>query len=141
MPKIGHGSTLSISDGASGWNTLIGVDNLNFDSGTSDDVDVTDWDSPDAYEEVIQGIKRDGQVTFSQNEVPDGAGSPDSEFDQVVAAHGAGTLKTFKLDLGPTPDATITFDAVVKNYAIAVPTADKITTSITLRISGAPAWS
>jgi predicted secreted protein len=140
MPKIGHGSTLSILNGST-YDALLGVDNLNLDAGTADDVDVTDWDSTDGYEEIIQGIKRDGQVTFSQNEVPDGSGTPASEFDQIVAAHEAGTVKTFKLDIGATPDATVTFSALVKNYAIAVPTADKITTSITLRISGAPTWS
>lgn len=141
MPLLGKGSTLGVDDGAGGYDLIGGVENANFDAGTADEVDVTDWGSPDGYEEVIQGIKRGGNVTFQTNEDPAGTGSPASNYDKVVTFHGSGEVKEWQLKIGPTPTATITFDAIVTNYSLASPTQDKVLTSVTLKLSGAPTWS
>lgn len=141
MPKLGKGSTLGVDDGVSGFDIITGVDSCNIDAGTADEVDVTDWDSPDGYEELIQGIKRGGNVTFQCNSDPEGSGSPTSNYDKIVTKHASGAVEGWQLTLGVGPVATITFNAFVKNYNIAAPTTDKILTSVTLRITGAPAWA
>lgn len=141
MPLIGRGSTLGVDDGASGYDLITGVDNLNIDFGQGDDVDVTDWESANGFEEIIQGIKRGGNATFSTNEDPVGTGAPASNFDRLVTLHGSGEVKTWQLKIGPTPTATILFSAIVKGFTLAAPTGDKVLTSITLRLTGAPTWS
>jgi len=140
MPMLGKGSSLYRVDGSVD-NQVTGVDQLTFDPGTADDVDVTDWDSTNGYEEIIQGIKRGGQVTFTTNSDPAGTGSPSTNYDIIVDDHADGTEATWKLEIGSTPQATISFSAIVKNYNLNVPTGDKVTTSVTLKISGAPSWS
>jgi hypothetical protein len=141
MPLLGKGSTISVSDGEESptFAAIAGVDNLNLDAGQADDVDVTDWESG-GYEEIIQGIKRGGNVTFSTNSLPGGAEAGTSNFDEVTTLHASGDVRAWKLEIGATPSATITFDAIVKGVAVAVPTTDKVLSSITLRITGAPTF-
>jgi len=142
MPMLGKGSKLYRVAG-SDEDQIMGVDQLTFDPGTADDVDVTDWDSTNGYEEIIQGIKRGGQVTFTTNNSPSISGVPSSNghYIYIPQLHAAGTSSTWKLQIGSSPEATITFDGLVKNYNLNVPTGDKVVTSVTIKIDGAPTWS
>jgi predicted secreted protein len=139
MPLLGKGSTLGVDDGASGYENIAGVDSLTFDAGTADQIDVTDWDS-DGYEELIGGIKRGGSVTFQTNADP-AASTGTTNYDLIHTLHASQAVKEFKLQIGATPAATITFDGILTNYSLDIPTGDKVVTSVTISTSGAPTWS
>lgn len=139
MPLLGKGSTLGVDDGASGYDTIAGVESLTFDAGTADQVDVTDWDSA-GYEELIGGIKRGGSVTFQVNSDP-AASTATSNYDKIHTLHASQAVTTFQLEIGSTPAATITFDGILSNYSLDIPTGDKVVTSVTISTSGAPTWS
>lgn len=140
MPVLGHGSTLGVDDGASGYDLIGDVQNFTFDAGTSDNIDVTNWDSVDGYEELIGGIKRGGNASFDTVANPTGV-SATTNYDRIVALHASQAVKEWKWTL-PTGAGSIeiTFDAYVENYNISAPTNDAIRTSVTLRVSGNPTW-
>lgn len=139
MPLLGKGSTLGVDDGVGGYDNIAGVESLTFDAGTADQVDVTDWESA-GYEELIGGIKRGGSVTFQTNSDPTAATST-TNYNLIHTLHASQAVKTFQLEIGATTAATITFDGILSNYSLDIPTGDKVVTSVTISTSGAPTWS
>jgi len=142
MPLLPQGSTLGVDDGSTGYDLIGGVDNLNIDLGQSDEIDTTDWDS-EGIEEIIGGIVRGGNATFSTNADPEAAGTPTSNYDKLVTLHASQAVKEWQLIIksGSTTVATATFDAFVKGLTQSVPATDKLVTNVTLRITGAITWS
>jgi predicted secreted protein len=138
MPILGKGSTLGVDDGAGGYDTIAGVESLSIDFGTADQIDVTDWDSA-GYEELIGGIARGGSVTFQVNTTPETSGT--TNYEKIRTLHASQAVTEFQLEVGSTPAVTIVFSAILSNFSMDIPTADKVVTSVTLSVSGAATWS
>ncbi|HQE50362.1 MAG TPA: phage tail tube protein [Fervidobacterium sp.] len=123
MAIIGVGTTLKIGG------TLIGkVTNIGGPSMSKETVDTTSFDNTDGYRSFIAGLKDAGTLTFTLM------------FDKTVystlkAAFEDNTAKAIEITL---PDATkLTFNGFVTELPLTVPTEDKVTCDVTVKISGA----
>jgi len=123
MAIIGVGTTLKIGG------TLIGkVTNIGGPSMSKETVDTTSFDNTDGYRSFIAGLKDAGTLTFTLM------------FDKTVystlkAAFEDNTAKAIEITL---PDATkLTFNGYVTELPLTVPTEDKVTCDVTVKISGA----
>jgi len=123
MAIIGVGTTLKIGG------TLIGkVTNIGGPSMSKETVDTTSFDNTDGYRSFIVGLKDAGTLTFTLM------------FDKTVystlkAAFEDNTAKAIEITL---PDATkLTFNGFVTELPLTVPTEDKVTCDVTVKISGA----
>jgi len=122
MAIIGVGTTLKIGG------TLIGkVTNIGGPSMSKETVDTTSFDNTDGYRSFIVGLKDAGTLTFTLM------------FDKTVystlkAAFEDNTAKAIEITL---PDATkLTFNGYVTELPLTVPTEDKVTCDVTVKISG-----
>jgi len=138
--RIGYGTLLEYSDGASppNWTTLAEVTNLSGPGLSKDVPDASHMTSPDGYREFISGLKDGGEVTAECNFLP----------EHVTHGNVTGILAMFENDAlardwhiiwpGASPRVTWQFKAVVSGAEPADPVDDKMTLSVTLKVSGKP---
>lgn len=139
---IGYGVTLHVNDPDGGTPTVAdqlvaGVTNVTPPSPTRDIIDTTHAASPDMAREFIVGLIDYGEATFEINWVPGDA------TDALLAGISLETepriwMMTFTQITG---DPSVTFDAYLTAYERNAPTEDKMTASITLKVTGAPVWA
>ena len=101
---------------------------------TTDEVDVTNHDSPDFGEEVLPTLKRWGNVTFDMNYVPGSTGQQD-----LWDAWDARTVDTYILTL--TNGTSFTFPAFVNRIAPSAAVTDINLLGVSLRVASAPTIS
>lgn len=94
-----------------------------------DIIDVTHMDSPSNYREFIQGLTDPGECGFEMNFVPGSASE-----DLVLAVKAGGVAVQCKV-VFPNA-ATWTFAAFVTGYEPAVPVDDKMTATVTMKVTG-----
>lgn len=133
--KIGHGVLLKIEDDNSPQN-MVTVGEINSVSGPSisrDAVDATHSESPEKYREFIPGLKDGGDVTCELNMVPGSAGTTLllSQLDKDVPS-------ACQILLPTTPAYAWTFEAILTGFEPDHPVEDKMTASVTLKITGKP---
>lgn len=138
--RIGYGTLLEYSDGASppNWTTVAEVTNLGGPGLSKDTPDASHMESPDGYREFISGLKDGGEVTVDCNFLP----------DDVTQGSASGVLYMFETDAlardwhiiwsGASPQVTWAFKAVVSGVEPNAPIDDKMTLTVTLKVSGKP---
>lgn len=127
---IGYGSKFSIDPaGGTSFTDLGEVFNITPPSDSFDMIDATHMQSPNRDREFIIGLNDPGEASFEMNFVPGSAS--DILIRQVKAAREAVTCRiTF-------PNAaTWTFDGLLMTYEPAVPNEDKMTATVTFKVSG-----
>lgn len=134
---IAYGTLMQILESPNNWVTLGEVTSINMPSLQRDTHDATHMESPEAWREFIPGLKNAGEVKLELNFVPASA------TDQRIR-------DTFDTDVVPqwrivfsvptSPNEAITFSAIVTNYEVTGPVADKMTASLTMKISGKAIW-
>lgn len=126
--SIGYGSQYAIHDGST-YVPLAEVYNIEPPQFESDDVDVTHMASPNRTREVIPGLINPGNVTIDMNFVPN---SPADQRVRELLVSGEKLSHRITYPNGTTE----TFTASVKGYAPAVPNEDKMTATVTMRVTG-----
>ncbi len=128
----GVGSAFKRSDMASAptFATVAEVNSITGPTMTRSTIDVTSLDSSGGYREFITGFRDGGTVSLSMNFTPTGYGSLLSDF-------GSATLRDYQIVLSDTGATTFDFSALVTEIPLDIPTDDKITCTVTLKISGA----
>jgi len=133
---IGHGATFGISDDQTVtgvFANLAEVVDISGISVTRDAIDATHMGSSNNYREFIPGLIDAGEVQLSLNYVPAAA-------DAIRSALETGQ-GGFKISFNDSLSTTVTFLAIVTNYSIENPMADKRTASATFKINGQPTWA
>jgi len=127
---IGYGSVFDVStDGGSTWTVIAEVFNITPPSDTVDVVDATHMGSPNRTREFILGLQDPGEASFEMNFVP---GSASDTF--IQARKAAGVKVKCRITF---PNAVIwTFDGLLTNYAPAAPLEDKMTATVTFKVTG-----
>jgi hypothetical protein len=134
--RIGFGAILTDKGtGGSGTDKIGNVTDLNIGGISLATVDATHYESADAYQEFIAGLIDAGEVTATVQAQPAASGSADN-WHFLYDALNARVLRTYELAF--PNGAKFTFTAFVTNLGIPVPLADKITTTVTFKISGKP---
>lgn len=135
---IGYGSIFEISDSSSSpdspeeWVTVGEVASITPPSSTVDMIDVTHMQSPGARREFVAGLTDSGECSFEMNYVPD------SEGDQLLLALLAlapGLRKRLCRITYPNY-VSHTFDAILMTYEPTVPVDDKMTATVTFKVTG-----
>jgi hypothetical protein len=133
---IGYGSHFHIfqtADSPNDWVDLGEVTNITPPSATTDMIDVTHMQSPDGRREFVPGLIDPGECSFEMNYIPGSVGD---------------LLLLGLLDLPPSqrkrwcriiyPNGVLhDFEALIQAYEPTIPTDDKMTASVTFKVTGA----
>lgn len=128
---IGYGSKFQLGNGATPTETfadLAEVSNITPPSVAADVVDATHMQSPNRTREFIDGLIDPGECSFEMNFIPGSAAD-----DAIQAWKLAGGRKTCRI-VFPN-DVTWTFSGILQGYEPAVPTDDKMTATVTIKVT------
>lgn len=129
--RIGYGSTFAMMDNAASppaYVTLGEITSITPPSESTDIVDVTHMQSPNATREFIMGLTDPGEASFEMNFVP---GSISDELIRAVRATRAAT----SCQITFPNSVTWTFDGLVTGYEPTDPVDDKMTATVTIKVT------
>lgn len=135
MANIGYGVTLSVSDAAPAVtpiNVIGAITNFTPPSATRDIIDVTSSDSVDFVREYIPGLTDPGEASFEMNW--DLGAISDTLLRTLSIERGIRTWRATFTQY--TPARTITFAGFVQSYDPDAPMEDKMTASVTIKVTG-----
>lgn len=128
--SLGYGSVFAVStDNGATFTDLGEVNNITPPSSTIDMVDATHMQSPNSDREFIIGLNDPGEASFDMNFVP---GSPSDLLIQEIKAARA----RIKCRITFPNAVSWTFSGLLMTYEPAVPTDDKMTATVTFKVSG-----
>src|SRR5262245_32304081 len=133
--QLGYGSVFEIQTETSpdAYVAIAEVTNITPPSAQIDQVDVTHMQSPNRYREFISGLIDGGEAKFDMNFVP-GSTSDDRFFELLGLPTGVSRRRSCRISF---PNGhTWTFDAELTGYEPDIPTDDKMTATVTFKVSG-----
>jgi hypothetical protein len=140
MANIGYGITLAVSDvspATTPVNTIGEVMNFTPPSPTRDIIDVTSGSSANMTREFIAGLVDPGEATFDL--IWDLGDAKDVILRAISTER---TPRTYRATFAQyTPSKTITFLAFMTGYERATPLDDKMTATVTLKVTGVPVYA
>ncbi len=134
----GFGTMFQVGDGASPetFTTVADVSDISGPSISLNAIDVTTHDSTDGWAEFVGGVIDAGEVSFDIN------------FDPAETTHqNLRTLLTnravnnFRIVFPTSPVTTWQFAGLVTSYEVNAPVDDKLSASITIKITGKPQFT
>lgn len=139
---IGYGVTLHVNDPGGATPTVAdqlvaGIVNVTPPSPSRDIIDVTHSASPGMAREFIVGLIDYGEASFDLNWVPND--TTDAMLQDISLETAPRIWKMTFTQVAGSPN--VTFDAYLTAYERTAPTEDKMTASITLKVTGAPVWA
>lgn len=127
--KIGYGTTLT-------WNSqaVAEITNITPPSMSADTIDITNMASTNGFREFTAGLRDGGDVKIDVNFYPGDTNGQAAMYTDFVA----GTSRTAVITLPAAMGATWTFTGIISAYESEAPLDDKVSASITLKVSGVP---
>ena len=128
----GVGTQFKRAEGDSSAPTFTAISEINSISGPNmsrDTIDVTSLDSTGGYREFIGGFRDGGELTMEMNFTIAG-------FDLMKDDFESAALRDYQVVLSDTGNTTLEFAGLVTSLGLTVPMDDKITASVTIKISG-----
>ena len=111
------------------WQDIARVFDINGPTMTRETPEATTYDSIDGYREFISGLRDPGDVTFTLN-------YRRSTYLVFKADFEDDEAKQYRIILPDTDQTTMTFTGLVTDLPSVVPVGDRITTDVTIKISG-----
>lgn len=138
--KLGYGVSLKVGATTAATEATVvlgGLTNIPPPPFSRDSVDVTNQSSPDMTKEYIPGLIDPGEISMELNWEPGNA------TDVVLLAMlGENAPRVFEQAYSQvTPARICTFNAFLTNYEPGVPIDDRMTASVTFRVTGKPVWT
>lgn len=132
------GTLLKIGDGGDpeSFTSIAQVKSVGGPSLGLDPIDVTHHASTGSWEEVVGGILRSGEVSLDINYDP--AGATHDASTGLIADMVAKTVRNFQLVFPDTGTTTWSFAALVTAFEPSAPHDDRLSASVTLKLSGQP---
>ncbi len=96
---------------------------------TRETVDVTTFDSTGGYREFISSLRDGGTLTFDLLFSKTGYNAMKGDFE-------SDTPVAYTLELPDEDDTVIGFDGLVTDFPLNVPLDDKVTISVTIKVTG-----
>lgn len=97
-------------------------------------IDSTSLDSEGGYREFITGFRDGGSVTLNMNFTADSYENFDDDFDTDEA-------RQYRIELPDTDASVLDFSALVTDTPLSIPTDDKVTVRVTLKVTGPVTFS
>jgi predicted secreted protein len=113
----------------SAWVVLSEITSITGPTMTRDFIDVTSLDSTGGYREFITGFRDAGTISLSMNFTRDTYDAFKADFESAAA-------KYYEIVLSDVENTTLEFEGLVTECPITIPTDDKITSDVTIKISG-----
>lgn len=135
---IGYGSLFEVSDSAASpnspleWVSVGEVASIKPPSSTTDQIDVTHMQSPGGRREFVAGLIDSGECSFEMNYVP---GSTGDQLLLAILALAPG-LRARVCRITYPNYVSDTFTGVLMTYEPTVPVDDKMTATVTFKVSG-----
>jgi predicted secreted protein len=132
--SIGFGTIFQMLDRAVSPDTYVDiaeVTSITMPNLSRDAVDATHMQSPDGWREFIPGLKDAGEVTVELNFVFGNASEA-----LILAQFATKTLSACKILFIESPETGVSFSAIVTGFERTVPLDDKMTATMTLKVSG-----
>lgn len=124
---IGYDSSIGIGDTSAGpFTDVVEVVNITPPGMQRDEIEVTHLKSDDQYKEFVAGIKEAGECSFGINFVPSAT--------DAIAAHFEAKSRGFQITF--PNNVTLTFAGFVKSYEFGELSNDKMSASVTIKVSG-----
>ncbi len=98
-----------------------------------DQIDVTHMQSPDRRREFIPGLIDSGECSFEMNYVPDSDG--DNELNEILDL-AVGLDRRRQCRITYPNGVTHTFTGSLQTYEPTIPVDDKMTATVTFKVSG-----
>lgn len=140
MPDIGYGVSLLVSDvspATTPTNAIGTIMSFTPPNPTRDIIDVTSSSSANMAREFVAGLIDYGESSFEM--LWDTGSTTDALLRGITLERAPRTYRaTFSQY---TPARTITFQAYLTGYERSAPMEDKMTASITLKVTGAPVYA
>lgn len=134
---LGYGSTFKIATSGNSPTDYISLGeifNITPPSATQDMIDVTHMQSPDRRREFISGLIDGGECSFEMNYIPGSTG--DTELNEILDL-AVGVSRRRQCQIRYPNGVTHTFDAELQSYEPTVPTDDRMTATVTFKVTGA----
>ena len=129
----GVGTTFGRADQASstpsGFTTIAEINSISGPNLSRDTIDVTSLDSVGGYREFITSFRDGGEVTLEMNFTLAG-------FEAMRDDFNSDDVWEYRITLNNTEGTQIDFDAYVTGIGIDIPMDDKVTSNVTLKITG-----
>jgi predicted secreted protein len=111
------------------WAKLAEVNSITGPSMTRDFIDVTSLDSVGGFREFITGFRDAGTVSLTMNFTRATYALMKSDFEANVA-------KSYQIILPDAAETSLEFLGLVTELPLTIPTDDKVTVDVTIKISG-----
>jgi len=132
---LGYGSVFQVQTESSPdqFVDMAEITNITPPTFSLDQVDVTHMASPNRNREFISGLNDPGECSFDMNFIP-GSTSDDRIFELLSLPTGASRRRVCRISF--PNGVTWTFSAELTGYEPTVPTDDKMTATVTFKVSG-----
>jgi predicted secreted protein len=145
LASIGHQNLFQIrntSVSPEAWTTVAEVRNITPPSFARDAQDATHTESTEGWREFIPGLKDAGEMSCELNLVPDS-----DTMDLILAQFASDELTHVRIlfadgtQTGPSPTcSSFTCSGVVTGFPLEAPMDDKMSATVTVKISGKPTF-
>lgn len=127
----GVGTQFKRGDGASNeqFTAIAEINSIAGPDKSRGSIDVTNLDSTAGYREFKMSFRDSGQVTLNMNFTRDGYDNMNDDFESDDPVN-------YQVVLPDTGATTFEFSAFVQNLGMAIPFDDKVTATVTLKITG-----
>lgn len=136
--RIGYGTLFASGNGASPevFTTLGEVTAITPPGWSRDTVDATHMQSPGAHREFIAGLADAGEVSMDVNYVPGNAAAAALEAEKALTGSSAAINRRITF-----PDGSyMTFVGILTAFEPDAPIDDKMSASVTMKVSGVPTF-
>ena len=136
--RIGHGTLFYLADVSSptSYTPLAEVTNITPPELSRDAIDASHEESPNAWREFIAGMKDGGEVSLDLNFIPGNATTA-----RIIATFSQDAAIDAKIVFPDSPATTWTFTAICTGFAPEAPIDDKMSASVTFKVSGQPTFA
>ena len=140
LARSGFGTLLKMGDGGGTetFTTIAEVTNVTTPSFSRDTIDATHHTSPGGVREFVGSLIDPGEVTVDMNWIPS-----DPTQDQTTGLLKAaldGVARNYQLVIPSSPAVTWAFKGIVTGFSGSTPMDDKMTASVTMKVSGLPTF-
>ena len=114
----------------SSWDYLAEINSITGPTMTRDFIDVTSLDSTRGYREFITGFRDAGTISLSMNFTR-------TTYELMLEDFESSLLKSYEIILPDDDVTSLEFEGLVTEVPLTIPTDDKVTSDVTIKITGA----
>ena len=111
------------------WVALAEVNSITGPTMTRNFIDVTSLDSTGGYREFITGFRDAGTISLKMNFTPTSYKNMLTDFETAAA-------QNYQIVLSDPDETAFDFEGLVTEVPLSIPTDDKITADVTIKITG-----